>query len=200
MRRYIIQRSWFTLIEIIVSMTILSSIMVSVITIYISSADVALKTDINRMMQENIKNAVAHIAEDVRKNWVLWVNSDPLGSCELPSSSSIYNTWDKLCIVWDTEYYLAKRGASSWTRISNMDECDELSEHCVLMKYDWTERQPLTNSSVSIKDLQFYVSAESIPKVTMRVVLQPASWRWVKPYLIKENKLIFQTTISQRPF
>jgi Tfp pilus assembly protein PilW len=42
--------------------------MISVMSIYISSTDISLKTDINRAMQENIKNAVETIAEDVRKN------------------------------------------------------------------------------------------------------------------------------------
>jgi hypothetical protein len=42
--------------------------MVSVFVIFQLSADLNNKTDISRSMQENIKNIVETIAEDVRKN------------------------------------------------------------------------------------------------------------------------------------
>jgi len=58
----------FTLVETIVSLTILSIIMISVLSIFISSTDTSYKIDINRAMQENIKNIVEHISEDIRKN------------------------------------------------------------------------------------------------------------------------------------
>jgi hypothetical protein len=32
------------------------------------------------------------------------------------------------------------------------------------------------------------------------VILQPTIKAWVKPDIIKNSKLIFQTTISERPF
>jgi prepilin-type N-terminal cleavage/methylation domain-containing protein len=46
----------FTLIEILVSITILSMILISVFSIYISSTDINLKTDITRILQQNIKS------------------------------------------------------------------------------------------------------------------------------------------------
>jgi hypothetical protein len=42
--------------------------MVSVMMIFINSTDISAKSEINRVMQENIKNVVETIAEDVRKN------------------------------------------------------------------------------------------------------------------------------------
>jgi prepilin-type N-terminal cleavage/methylation domain-containing protein len=58
----------FTLVEVIVAITILSIIMISVLVVFISGSDVSAKIDIQRGMQENIKNIVETIAEDVRKN------------------------------------------------------------------------------------------------------------------------------------
>jgi prepilin-type N-terminal cleavage/methylation domain-containing protein len=58
----------FTLIEVLVSITIFSIMMISVISIYIISTDITLKSDINRIMQENLKNVSNKIAEDIRKN------------------------------------------------------------------------------------------------------------------------------------
>jgi prepilin-type N-terminal cleavage/methylation domain-containing protein len=57
----------FTLIEVLVSITIFSIMMISIISIYIISTDITLKSDINRIMQENLKNVSSRIAEDIRK-------------------------------------------------------------------------------------------------------------------------------------
>jgi len=46
----------FTLIEIIVSITIFMIVIVSITAIFIISTDISKKADINRTMQENTKN------------------------------------------------------------------------------------------------------------------------------------------------
>jgi prepilin-type N-terminal cleavage/methylation domain-containing protein len=56
----------FTLIEVIVAVTILSIILVSVMNIYIASTDINLKTDITRVLQQNVKSVVEVISEDIR--------------------------------------------------------------------------------------------------------------------------------------
>ena len=60
----------FTLIEVIVSITILSMILVSVFAVFFLASDLSNKADVNRLMQEKIKNIVETISEDVRKNWI----------------------------------------------------------------------------------------------------------------------------------
>jgi Tfp pilus assembly protein PilW len=56
------------LIEILVSITIFSIILVSVFQIYITATDINAKTDITRAVQQNIKSSIEKIAEDIRKN------------------------------------------------------------------------------------------------------------------------------------
>jgi prepilin-type N-terminal cleavage/methylation domain-containing protein len=51
----------FTLIEVIVSITIFSIIMISIIAIYILSSDTSAKSDINRAMHENLKSVITEI-------------------------------------------------------------------------------------------------------------------------------------------
>jgi prepilin-type N-terminal cleavage/methylation domain-containing protein len=58
----------FTLVEILVSLTILSIIMVSVMVVFVNSTQLSAKSDINRIMQENVKNLISNIGEDIRKN------------------------------------------------------------------------------------------------------------------------------------
>ena len=95
-------------------------------------------------------------------------------------------------------YYLAKKNTITWQylRVTTSD-CSWISDNCVIAM--WPD-EPLTNSFVTIKDLKFYLSSDYIPKITVNIVLQPSTNKWVKPDLIKESKLIFQSTISERLF
>lgn len=182
----------FTIIEVLVAVTILSIIMISVMQIYISSSDINLKTDINRAMQENIKNAVETMAEDIRKKPLIWVVDNDVDSCDF--STDIHSSGIKMCI-WSDIYRLWKKINDSYTIASN-EQCDEVKESgCTILK----NGKPLMNSWVDIKYLQFKVSDEEISKVTILMEVQPSAIKWIRPDLIKQNRMDFQTTISQRP-
>ncbi len=187
----------FTLIEVLVSITIFSIMMVSVMSIYIISTDITVKSDINRMMQVNLKNVTNTIAEDIRKNWIVWVSSETIEDCNDIVLDTKYKYGNKLCTKSGNEYYLAKDVIWTYTRVEDKSECSSLTDNCVIYNLN---KWPLTNSFVSIKDLGFYYSKEAIPKVTMVISLHPAVKKWVKTNLIEESKMIFQTTISERPF
>lgn len=201
--------SWFTLIELLVSITIFSIIMVSVITIFIFSSNLAAKVDINRAMQENIKNAVETIAEDVRQNGIvglsLWASID----CRFPLSSESSISSNRLC-TWSSDYVLKKDswvpdGAWStiWTRALAWD-CLALDSHCVIYK----DNSPLTNSFVSFREFGFTLTWDDdtvrdihdgkTNKVTINFIMQPAVRKWVRSDLIENSKIIFQTTVSER--
>ena len=187
-------KTWFTLVEVVVSVTIFSIIMISMISIYILSSDTSLKSDINRAMHENIKSVITDIPEDIMKNSILWVSYDVMDSCGF-SISGNYKVGDKLCISSLNDYYLAKKSLWTYIRVDKFS-CENLEDQCYIVK-NWN---PLTNSLVSVKDLQFYVSSENVNKATIKIILQPTIKAGVKPDLIKNNKIIFQTTISERPF
>ena len=188
----------FTLVEVLVSITIFGIMSISIIWIYIISTDITLKSDINRMMQENLKNLSSKISEDIIKNWIEGVSSTTTDTCDFSIWANNYKQWNKLCTKGWNKYYLAKENPLTWEflRVAWSD-CSWISDHCVIAK--WIN-EPLTNSFVSIKELNFYLSNDYIPKVTINIVLQPSIKKWVKLELIKESKLIFQTTISERPF
>ena len=187
-------KTWFTLVEVVVSVTIFSIIMISMISIYILSSDTSLKSDINRAMHENIKSVITDISEDIMKNSILWVSYDVMDSCGF-SISGNYKVGDKLCISSLNDYYLAKKSLWTYIRVDKFS-CENLEDQCYIVK-NWN---PLTNCLVSVKDLQFYVSSENVNKATIKIILQPTIKAGVKPDLIKNNKIIFQTTISERPF
>jgi prepilin-type N-terminal cleavage/methylation domain-containing protein len=55
----------FTLVEIMVAITIFMIVMISVMQIFGISVNLTNKIDINRQIQENIKNLTETISEDV---------------------------------------------------------------------------------------------------------------------------------------
>lgn len=188
----------FTLVEVLVSITIFSIMIISIIWIYIVSSDVSVKSDINRIMQENLKHVSNLIAEDIRKNWIIWVSWNTTDTCNFDIWSNKYKIWDKLCLKSLKNYYLAKKDTVSWEYIrTNSLNCSWINDNCTIV--NWIS-EPLTNSYISIKELKFYLSKEEIPKVTINIVAQPSVKKGVKQELIKENKIIFQTTISERIF
>lgn len=170
--------------------------MVSVLTVFISSTEISSKSEINRVMQENIKNVVETISEDIRKNWISWVSKDSLDNCDFVLDWNYnYKYWTKLCTN-ENVYYLAKE-SSLWEirRISDMQECWDINDDCFLIWKNWDR---LTNSSVSVKDFKLYLTNDYIPKITLSITMQPSTKKWVKINLIKESKIVIQTTISDR--
>jgi len=55
--------SAFTLIELIVAISIFGIIMISVMSIFLFSSQMSARVEIQRIMQENIKNVVEDISE-----------------------------------------------------------------------------------------------------------------------------------------
>ena len=194
----------FTLIEVIVSVSIFSIIMISIIAIYIVSSDTSIKSDINRAMQENLKSVITEMSEDIIKNWILWVSdSIILDWCDLSSPREWYKDWSTICLKSESEYFLASKDDVSWDyKIVDKDYCSTLANQCFIVRKskELEKPEPLTNSLVTVRDLNFYVTtAFWLNKVTINATFQPSNKGWIKPELIKESKIYFQTTISERP-
>lgn len=199
--------SWFTLIELIVSITIFSIIMISVMMIFSAASKVSAKIDLNRSMQENTKNIVESISRDVLKYGITWVSKQSWASdCNLDTVDWKYKSWDKLCLWWASdwyEYFLALETASWWIRVedASVDSmCSSISSECVLVRLDkelWGITR-VSNSLVYFKDIKFYVSSENINKVTFNFTMQPSFKKWVNSELIWNSEIIFQTTFSER--
>ncbi len=190
------KRNAFTLIETIVSITILSIIMVSVLFIFVSSTDMSYKIDINRAMQENIKNIDEQLSEDIRKNGVNICNGWGTDCYDFSFSPSDKYIESDTLYIWENTYYLAKEiTGGSFVKSWSISDCNKLEDQCILVK---NGNMPLSNSQVHLSELRFFISQEDIPKVTIGFVIKPSIKKWVKINLIKENSIIFETTISQR--
>ena len=176
----------FTLVEILISMTIFSIIMISVMMIYVTATDTSKKYDINREMRNNIKSVVEDIAEEVRKNDIVWVKSDYIWDYNFSNLN-----WSRLR-VWDIEYRIKKTEPTL--------DCSEIKNICTIYKFkNSAEIWPLSNSKVSFTDLSFNVTGSwAIPKVTLNLTARASIREWVRAELAEKTKIIFQTTISER--
>lgn len=198
MKKNIPTYSAFTLIEIIVSLTIFSLIMVSVMSIFYLASQMSTRVEMQREMQGNIKNILDILAEDVRKNGIYW-GEDIAWNCLEFLSWNTVNT-KKLCI-WDvltqSEYSLGKKDTSG-DFYRNYD-CSDIESQCYVIKKDtsWVW-YPLSDNMSHIADLQFYISNSDHKKVTIAIKLRPAFWKGIKPELLETNTLNVQTTFSQR--
>jgi len=184
------EKKWFTLIEVIVSLTILSLILVSVLTIFNVSSRMSLTADINRAMQENVKNIVEQIAEDIRNNGInIW------SDCHDFSAVSGNYITSEVLYIWDNIYSLAKESPSWWFVQASIGDCEDIKAQCVLVK---NRASPLSNSRVNISNLSFEISEKYIPKVTIHFEMRPSIYKWIPSSYIENSRLIFQTTISER--
>lgn len=190
-------KSAFTLIEVIVSITILAIVLVSVFAVFFLASDLSNKADVSRLMQENVKNIVETISEDVRKNWIKIC--DTWTDCHNFPSDALYMSWSDL-YVWENHYYLAKKDTISdtYTRVFNLNSCLSIKDNCSMIRESSSGQDLISNSWVQFSDLKFYISRDFEPKVTINFTILPATWKWIKSNLIESNKIMFETTVSER--
>ena len=198
------KHSWFTLVEVLVAMTVFAMTMVSVMLIYAAASQIALKTDINREMQQNIKSVIETIAEDVRKSedWIIALYDDSLFSyIPLTDPNMVSQTWSAIKI-WTNTYFLADYDMldSIPYDVNNLVKvgttfCEGIKNRCILMQ-KWVG--PLSNGKISFTNLEFYVTNWPVPKVTINLTMRPAIKNWLRADLIQNSELHFQTTISER--
>ncbi len=184
-----LRKNAFTLVEIIVAVTIFSIITISIISIFINTSQISAKIDINRLMQENSKNIIETIAEDLL-NW-------QIPQCSESSDTSLCIWEEKMLVwqelkLWENHYYLAIKDdlLDEFIKINSLEECE--NKQCFLLK----NGDILSNSYVKIKKLQFTLFTEHIPKLQINMILSPMSKKWIPENLIKQNEINIQTTLS----
>lgn len=186
-------KNWFTLVEVIVAITIFSLMMVSVIVIFAQVSKVNKTVEANRSIQENIKKSIEYIAEDVRLSEEDWTNREVDLSTDLT----------KVLKVWDNEYYLAKKDSDTWAfRLVSNDICtnEETREVCYIVKENHWDIIPLTNSDINVKYLNFNISNadKDYPRITMTLETSAPKWTFNSEKLMKDSEILIQTTFWKR--
>lgn len=211
MKKY--NKNWFTLIEVIVWITIFSIIIVSIITTLVLNTDINNKIDISRVMKENIWNVIDQInSRTIDTSIELWVTWTDNITCYYKNDNSWFldKSNNTVCIKpkeenkWgnnELKIYLAKKD-SEWIyqKIeNNLVDCNK--ETCSIVLKDNTDKIfPITNEWITFTSLQFKVSSTSPQRVSIYFEALPAVKKWLREALRQSNKVIFQTTLAQRPY
>lgn len=194
--------SGFTLIELIVSITIFSVIMVSVMAIFLFASQMSTRVELNRTMQENIKNVLEDIAEQVRSSGIEGVATELDATCKKSPDMMSAHKWTQLCINGGTRYVLGTQNAGSgvWERSSDiLGDCWDIDDICHILKRDslW-DYYPLTNSFLNFERLDFYISNTKLPQVSITLVARPSYKKGLSIDIIENNTISVQTTLGQR--
>ncbi len=184
----------FTLIELIIAITILSIIMISIFNVYSNIINANNKVKISRILQENTKNIIENIATAIREKWIDFLYYNPL-------TTEVLNYKDGnsiLAIKWDLQYLRKK----DWT--IGPEICRDTDINCYLST---NNNIKLNSDDVEIKNMKFYISwtgsssisnTNTSPKVTLIFEIAISPGKWISPDLIKESTLKIQTTINEK--
>lgn len=220
MKKIFKNKKAFTLVEVMVAVSIFSVIMLSVMWIYIVSTETTYKSDVNKIIQENVKSIVTNISEDVMKNGIIWVETNIFSSsCKNISEKSNLTEFNSYWAKWEIfcsekyMYFLAEKSDDTF-RITEKSNCN--SKDCFLVKKelnDWRviwDAQPITNSLIAVRNINFYAvnsydkvwhtnnEVKWAKKVTIFLKLEPSKTSWIRKSMIEQNVFDFQTTISSR--
>jgi len=190
--------SAFTLIEIIIAMTIFGVIMVSVLSIFLFSSQMSTRVEINRVMQENIKNVTENISENIRlsslQGVAAWI--DPSCSSSTATGSSL-----KLCLNSGVEYTLWYDDGSDWKAHTSSTICNDITQaNCHIIKRDSPSEDyyPLSNSFTHFENINFEITNEEIPKVFIHMSVRPSAQKWLASEIVQNGITHVQTSISER--
>ncbi|EKE30130.1 MAG: hypothetical protein ACD_2C00038G0007 [uncultured bacterium (gcode 4)] len=199
-----LRQNWFTLIEMIVAVTILAFVMLSVFEIYSNILQINKKLELNRILQENTRTMIEWLASEIRNKWIdywfYWaVGTQPLdyswnwntmvaiNNISDPTKPKVY-CMQKVMTSCDASCYTDPRWCYLWELGSDIK---------------------LSNNKVEINNLRFYISwkpSKSITnedkewKVNIVFDLRLAPWKWISSAMAKENELHIQTTISEKVY
>ncbi len=198
-----IYTSWaFTLIELVVSITIFSMIIVSVLAIFLFSSQMATRVELNRMMQENLKNVLENISEGVRKEGIVGVRDYWNPNCPV-----FWSPWNKdtvskniLCLEGEEYALWYKLANGSFLPVSDpVTGCQKIDDICYILKKEtgW-DFYPLSNSFVAFQEIQFTLSNDILPKLTISIKTRPAYKKGLASDLLENNSISIQTTLSER--
>lgn len=199
------QKKAFTLIEIIVAITILAVIMVSVFVIYSNIIAINRRLQAQRTLQENARIIEESVSDDMRNygiNFAYYANN-----ADVPLDYSGNGTAVLATLAGNVFYPMKDSPASSAVGPTLCSPDDLKTQAC----YFWSQNNGtftrLTDSTVKITNLRFYISGKEsgavnsqsfVGKVTMLCTLTVTGWYGS---LSEESSTIhIQTTFNERPY
>jgi len=195
--------SAFTLVELIVAITIFWMIMVSVLSVFLFSSQMSTRVELSRNMQENMKNIIEDIAEWVRKYGIEGVKDPADFSVSMIDAANTFYQKSGLHLNNGDRYMIGHEDSGvPWVWQPSTDivaDCQAVESECRILKSiaGW-DYFPMTNNFISVRDLSFTLSNPENPKVMLHITARPAVKKWLSVEIIENNTFYIQTTLSQR--
>lgn len=212
--------SGFTLVELVIAITIFALLSVTISSIYIQTTYVGQKLRHTRHLAETAREITERIADDVREKGLSWRTLTP--------TEYNYTYWNSidysgsgaeiLGIGNGDDFYLYGKKNTTTTPITidscnNTDKADK-NTHCWLYyvkNNNYVDAFNLVDSfipeeekkRVKIEDMKFYISGDGVTtekKVTLVFTLALMPRVGVPASMIGQTRLHVQTTISERFF
>lgn len=148
----------FTLIELIVSITILSVIFLSIFEIYGNILQVNKRLEIMRIVQENVRSITEQVATDVREKGIDFGYYDG-------SSADRTNNY-----TGSGNVFLAIRGGDKYypMMVNNLGttvQCTGTSTHCFIGKesgiFPSITKKRISDARVRIENVRFFLSGDA---------------------------------------
>lgn len=202
--KHLTKTSAFTLIELVVSVTILSIIMLSVFVVYSDLIQVNKRLEALRMVGEDMRTVTEKIASDVREKWIDFTYYD-WSSVERTSAYSGSGNL-VLAIQWGVRYYPMKDSLAGPT-LCHESDLTNLATHCYIGREQWGERIALTTANVRIEDIRFFFSGTSKDtatnlsnegKVTIVTSMGIEKKSGVSDAIVQNTHMRIQTTVSEK--
>lgn len=190
---------WFTLVELLVAITIFSIMMIAVLSVFLFSSQMSGRIELDRSMQENVKSVMEDIAEGVRKNEILGLR-EVSGNCSMLDANHSLIQGNILCLdIAEYALWTYEETTDLFLPISDTEQCKEIQISCqVLKKNTGGEWYPLSNSFAAIETLDFTLSNSLRPKLSVQFSLRPSAKKGVPIQTTQENKLVVQSSFSTR--
>ncbi|HRI36602.1 MAG TPA: prepilin-type N-terminal cleavage/methylation domain-containing protein [bacterium] len=202
MRKYV--PSGFTLIELVVAITIFAIIMVSIFAIYVNIVSTNKKLELTRRLQDNVRLITETVASDVRDQGV------DFGAYSLMAAAGYGLDYAGsgntiLAIKGGIEYFAVNESGVICTSADLADP----RVSCTFGRRDGGIVELVGTSDAKIRNLRFYISGadpdaitseDFVPKVLVSFEIGIASGkglasRWAEPSYIR-----VQTVISEKPY
>lgn len=209
-------RSGFTLVELIIGMTIFAVMSTMTILIYFNISESSRRLQISREISETTRQITEKINQEVQENKIFIKEINKDGNDSLLKKFNNFDEKNLLAIGRDNNekiFVLWKRLDDKNLAPCDSDDKNNPEKNCwlylVKQNSDWSLnyfnlvdsfRENENEKRVKINDLKFEISGweNDVKKVALKMTVSLTKKSWVPNSLINGSKMEIQTTISER--
>lgn len=209
-------RSGFTLVELIIGMTIFAVMSTMTILIYFNISESSRRLQISREISETTRQITEKINQEVQENKIFIKEINKDGNDSLLKKFNNFDEKNLLAIGRDNNekiFVLWKRLDDKNLAPCDSDDKNNPEKNCwlylVKQNSDWSLnyfnlvdsfRENENEKRVKINDLKFEISGweNDVKKVALKMKVSLTKKSWIQNSLINGSKMEIQTTISER--